>query len=397
MAILQAASGSPELLTEAMLQRFAERAPNYDRENRFFKEDFEEIQRTKYLKMAVPRELGGLGMNLVQVIEQQGRLAYYAHADALALNMHIYWTGVAADLWRAGDKSLEWLLNEAADGAIFAAGHAEPGNDLPLLYSTTTAERVEGGYRFKGRKHFGSLTPVWNWLGLHGQDSSDPANPRIVHVFMPRESTGARVVEVWNALGMRATASEDTVLDNVFIPDRFIARVVPAGFKGVDLFVLGIFAWGLLGFATVYRGLARKVIDLTVEKLKSKKSLALSRSMACHPEVQHSVAQMILEMEAADAQLDRVAADWSNGVDHGPLWGMKIVAAKWRAVESAWKIVDRAFDLGGGFAVFQAAGLERYLRDARLGRIHPANSFLTHELVAKTALGLDPDERPRWG
>jgi len=34
--------------------------------------------------------------------------------------------------------------------------------------------------------------------------------------------------------------------------------------------------------------------------------------------------------------------------------------------------------------------------DARLGRIHPANSFLTHEVVAKTALGIGRDEQPQW-
>ena len=41
--------------------------------------------------------------------------------------------------------------------------------------------------------------------------------------------------------------------------------------------------------------------------------------------------------------------------------------------------------------------LERIWRDARLGRIHPANSALTREFVAKTALGISPDEQPRWG
>ena len=66
--------------------------------------------------------------------------------------MHVYWTGVAADLWRAGDTSLKWLLEEAVRGAVFAAGHAESGNDIPVLLSTTKAERVEGGYRFTGPK-----------------------------------------------------------------------------------------------------------------------------------------------------------------------------------------------------------------------------------------------------
>jgi hypothetical protein len=37
-------------------------------------------------------------------------------------------------------------------------------------------------------------------------------------------------------------------------------------------------------------------------------------------------------------------------------------------------------------------------RDARCGRFHPANTFLTHEIVAtKTALGIDMAEQPRYG
>ena len=99
--------------------------------------------------------------------------------------MHLYWTGVAADLWRAGDKSLEWLLTGAVKGDVYAAGHAEKGNDIPVLLSTTKAEPVKGGYRFTGHKHFGSLTPVWTFLGLHGLDTSDPAAPKVVHAFMP--------------------------------------------------------------------------------------------------------------------------------------------------------------------------------------------------------------------
>ena len=54
-------------------------------------------------------------------------------------------------------------------------------------------------------------------------------------------------------------------------------------------------------------------------------------------------------------------------------------------------------ELAGGFGIFKVAGLERLFRDVRLGRIHPANSFLTHEFVAKTALEINPDEQPRWG
>ena len=388
---------SKATVSEEMLASFASRAAAYDRENRFFEQDFADLRAAKYLLLPVPVEFGGQGMSLAEVCREQRRLAYYAPATALAVNMHLYWIGIAADLWRRGDKSLEWLLHEAANGEIFAAGHAESGNDVPVLVSTAKAERVQGGYRFSGRKHFGSLTPVWTRFGLHGLDTSDPGRPKVVHAFMPRDTPGYKIEDTWDVLGMRATRSEDTILENVFIPDRYVARVVPAGAAGIDLFVLSIFAWALMGFGNVYYGLARRALDQSISALKSKKSVALTRSMAYHAEAQHAIAEMVIELESIGPHLDAIAEDWSRGVDHGAQWPSKIFAAKYRAVEGSWRVVDMALEVAGGFGIFRSAGFERMFRDARLGRIHPANSFLTHEVVAKTALGISLDEQPRWG
>jgi alkylation response protein AidB-like acyl-CoA dehydrogenase len=380
-----------------MLANFAERAAGYDRDNRFVEQDFADLRAAKYLLSPLPAEFGGSGMSLAEVCREQRRLAYHAPATALAMNMHLYWVGVAADLWRRGDKSLEWLLRDAANGEVFAAGHAETGNDVPVLASTTKAERVEGGYRFTGRKHFGSLTPVWTRFGLHGMDVSDPAKPKVVHAFLPRDSAGFRIEETWDVLGMRATRSDDTILENTFVPDQYVVRVVPAGAAGIDLFVLSIFAWALMGFGNIYYGLARRALDQSIAAVKSKKSVALSRSMAYHAEVQHTIAEMVIELESIGPHLEAIAEDWSNGVDHGGQWPMKIFTAKYRAVEGSWRVVDQALEVAGGFGIFRSAGFERMFRDARLGRIHPANSFLAHEVAAKTALGISLDEQPRWG
>jgi alkylation response protein AidB-like acyl-CoA dehydrogenase len=384
------------VLTDGLLAKFRERAPRYDQENRFCQEDFDDLKAAGYLLMAVPGELGGLGMSLAQVARETRRLAMYAPATALCINMHNYWVGLTADLWRSGDKSLEWLLREAAAGEVFAAGHAETGNDIPVMLATTKAEKVSGGYKFTGRKSFGSLTPVWTRLGIHGLDASDPKAPKIVHAFMPRDTKGYAIKETWDVMGMRATRSDDTVLEGAFVPDRYIARVVPAGAAGVDMFVLGIFAWALLNFGNVYYGLATRVRDIIVEHLKSKTSIGLTRSMAHHAEVQHGIAEIVLELEAIGPHLEAIAQDWSQGVQH-PDWPVKIVAAKYHAVEGAFRIVDRAMDLSGGFGMFRKSELERLFRDCRAGRFHPANSALTHELAAKLTLGIDPDESPRWG
>lgn len=373
------------------------RAATYDKENRFFQEDFDELKKAGYLLMAVPEEFGGHGFNLAECGEITRKLAYHAAPTALALNMHVYWTGLVADLWRMGDHSIEWLLREAGEGKVFAAGHSESGNDTPVLYSTTEAKKVDGGYVFTGHKMFGSLTPVWDFLGIHGQDNSDPDNPRVIHAFMPRDTPGYEIREVWDdVLGMRATRSDDTILDGVFVPDKYIVRRLPTGFAGIDPFVLGVFAWALLGFANVYHGLARRVFDMTVSKLQSKKSLSLDRpSMAYHAGIQHDISEMVLELESSEPHIDTIAREWSEGKDYGPAWGVKLVAAKCHVVESAWRLVDKSLDVIGGYGIFPASGFERMIRDARLGRIHPANTYLAREIMAKGMLGLDLDYQPR--
>jgi alkylation response protein AidB-like acyl-CoA dehydrogenase len=383
------------ILSDELLQSFAERCGGYDKANRFFQEDFVDLRDAGYLTMAVPRELGGRGLTLAEVCREQRRLAYYAPATALGINMHVYWVGLVADLWRSGDRSLEWLLKEAMAGEVFNAGHSERGNDLPVLLSTTKAERVDGGFRFTGHKMFGSLAPVYTRFGLHGMWAEAEGGPKIVHAFMPRDTVGCRIVETWDTMGMRATRSDDVVLDGAFVPDKCIARIVPAG--GVDAFVLGIFAWALMGFGNVYCGMAKRAIDLTVPAVRKKTAIAVSRSMAYHPGLQQAVAEMALLFDPIGPHLDAVAGDWSAGVAHGATWPAKIVSAKYHAVTACWRIVDKAMELSGGAGMFRGNELERLFRDARCGGFHPANSFLVHEIVGKTTLGIDLGEQPRWG
>jgi len=385
-----------QVLTDEMLARFDERAPTYDRENRFFDEDFAELKASGYLDVAIPTELGGGGVRLDEYVGLARRLGYHAPATALAVNMHVYWTGVAADLLRAGDESCRFVLERAAAGDVLCALHGEAGNDLPLLLSSASAERVDGGWSISGHKIFGSLSPVWTLGGFHAMDTSDPANPKIVHGFLPRSADGYEIVETWDTLGMRATQSHDTVLDRAFVADENIVLVCPAGFAGAGLFQVGIFAWALMGFASVYYGAAQRAFDITVDRMPKRTSVALTNSMAHHPGVQHNVSEMRISLDACEALLDKVVTDWTNGVPHAD-WPVRLVAARHFIINQAYDIVDRAMDLSGGSAVFKSNRLEQIFRDVRMGRFHPANTMLTHELVGKLVLGVDTDDPVRWG
>jgi alkylation response protein AidB-like acyl-CoA dehydrogenase len=111
--------------------------------------------------------------------------------------------------------------------------------------------------------------------------------------------------------------------------------------------------------------------------------------------VQHQIAEMYLELDAATATVERFVDDWVRGTDHGDAWVPKVYAMKWRAVEAAKRVVDIALDVAGGGAMFTGNELERLYRDVRCGGFHPGNDALTHEVVGKSVLGILADQ-PRW-
>ncbi len=386
---------TPTALPQDVLDGFRARAGELDRANAYFDEDLAELGAAGYLAAAVPTDIGGWGLDLAQLAAAQRRLARYAPATALSMTMHSYWIGAAAELDKLGDPSLRWILEAAAGGEVFAAGHAETGNDIPVLLSTCQATRVEGGYRLNGRKQFGSNGPAWTWLGAHAVDADAPGGPQIVHAFVERTSPGVHVVETWDTLGMRPTQSHDTILDDVFVPDARVGRVAPAG-DPTDPFASVMSIWALSLIAAVYLGIADRALELAVAGARKKTSIAIERgAYAYNPMVQHQVAEMYLELDAAGATLDRFVGDWVAGVDHGDEWGPKLYSTKWRAVEAAKRVVDIALDVSGGAGMFRGNELERLYRDVRCGGFHPANDALTHEMVGKAALGIIAEE-PRW-
>ena len=387
-------------LTEEMLLRFQERAPGYDQQNRFFTEDFEELRASGYLNMAIPRELGGLGMTLAEVSREQRRLGYYAPADALAVNMHLYWTGLAADLWRAGDKSLDGYCGRRRRPApCWPRGTPSRGTTFPCSCSTTRAEYVEGGYRFYGRKRFGSLTPVWTLLGIHGIDTSDPAHPMIVHGFLPRDGEGFKVVETWDTLGMPGHPER-----------RHRARRVRSCPTGTSP---GAFRRRRGGRGCVRPGRLRVGTDRLWEHLL-RAGPPGAGSHGGHGEAEEVHWPLPPDGLPRGGAARRGRDGARDGGDRATPGCRCAGVVRWRGPRAGLGRQDRrgevprgggvvagrgshALELAGGFGIFRQGPFERLFRDARLGRIHPANSMLTHELAAKLTLGINPDEAPRWG
>jgi len=378
-----------EILPDALLERLRGRAAGYDHNNLFFHEDLEELAAAGYLKLFVPVADGGMGLGLEAVAALQQRLATAAPATALAVNMHLVWTGVAHVMAARGEDSLDFVLKEAGKGEVFAFGISEAGNDSMLFDSTTVAEPLpDGGYRFTGRKIFTSLSRGWTRLGTFGKDAkARNGEGELVFGFIHRDEPGHETLDDWDTLGMRASASNTTLLQGAAVPSERIFRKLPVG-PNQDLLIFAIFACFETLLAAVYTGLAERAFMLGIESVKRRVSAKHGgRSFAQDPDIRWKVADAALAMDGIYPQLSAVARDVDNLVDHGAQWFPKLVGLKSRATENARHVVDLAIRVTGGSSYFRGSELERLYRDVLAGIFHPSNDESAHSTVANAWLG----------
>lgn len=374
------------ILPDDLLERIRSRAATVDAENTFPDEDLAELRDAGYLAILVPRELGGSGLGLAEASVLQQRLATAAPATALAINMHLVWTGVAKVLADRGIDTLRFVQEGAVAGEVFAFGISEAGNDLVLFGSDTEASPLaDGGYAFTGTKIFTSLGPVWTQLGLHGLDTTSPDGPRMVYAFVPR--TDAVVTrDDWDTVGMRGTQSRTTRLQGAVAPaDRVVRRLAPG--PQPDPLVFGIFSVFEVLLASVYTGVARRALDLAVDAARSRTSKRTGAPYSQDPDIRWRVAEMALAYDGLLPQLESVARDVDGVVDHGALWFAKLSGLKHRAVTAAKTIVDEAMLVAGGSSYFTRNELSRLYRDVLAGMFHPSDPESAHSTVASAWLG----------
>ena len=284
-----------------------------------------------YLKVALPPEFGGLGCTLRQAACGQRRLARHAPLTALAVSAHLYWTGAAADAYRAGDDSARWILLEAARGALFAAGHGAAGGmaggvagglagtaaggDLQFADPHSRCEPAgESGYRFRDPAVLSSVTPAWDWVAVHAVHSARPAGgrPDAVLAFAGR--------------GSRCT------------PAFRIARVQPAG-SPADVFTTSAIAWGHSILASVQYSDARRAFNAAVAAVDPAPAVA-----GGHPLDQWPVAEAGLRLDAMKAKIAEITHPWPLVPDQAPdLGGQRLISIftmRHEVAEGAARVLD---------------------------------------------------------
>jgi acyl-CoA dehydrogenase len=187
-------------------------------------------------------------------------------------------------------------------------------------------------------------------------------------------SAAVSIENTWRTLGMRGTASNDVVIDNLFIPDANVAFSRKAGEWHPVFQTIATIAFPLI--YAVYLGVAESARDLAVESAKEKPAPDLS--LAGRMDTELRAAQLAHRWMLDTVARNAPSAETVNEV----MIGRNLVA------RHAIATVDLAMELAGGASFYRVRGLERRFRDIQGARFHPLQAGPQARYAGAIALGL---------
>jgi alkylation response protein AidB-like acyl-CoA dehydrogenase len=363
-----------------LLERFAARAEDHDREASFPRQNLAELRELGYLCAAVPAAAGGDERPLADVLLAQREIARACPATALAIGMHHMVLGMeaASQSWPAAARR---AVYEAVveRGATINSISAEPelgspkGGGRPQTRFTPLAA---GGFRVDGHKIYCTMAPALELMMLYGSfdDSGD-----IGRLLVPMDAEGVTIDETWDALGMRATCSHDIRFENVCVGPEALLTRAPLGQQGSGLPM----AWFALQVGAASLGIADGALDAALAFARGRRPTGYAAPIAALPAVRDQLARAALVLDGASAQLQRAADDWDGYPKDRRLMGATIGGAKVAATNAAVDVVDRCHRVVGGAALRRGSALERAYRDVRSGLVNPPIEARALDTIAK--------------
>jgi alkylation response protein AidB-like acyl-CoA dehydrogenase len=349
-----------------------------DLTGQFPHENYQVLRDLGYLRGPVPAELGGLGATLVESVGAQRILGSACASTALAVNMHLFQVGAAAEGWRANGANEPALRRIVEEGIVLASTGAEA--IVAGEWDTSTVATPDGdGYRITGRKYFCSQADAMDVVRVNAKDSQ---TGDILVVAVPTAAAGVSVDRTWDTMGMRATASHDLVLEDVAVPTSAVSARLPAAGPAWDSAFARAIRWFLTLVSGVYVGIADRAKDEAYAALgkgnnSTFRAAALTEEMVGRMEVAHARAGWLLDAGAAQVADE---ADLVSGM-------ITAIVTKEEATAAAAEVVDHAVTIVGGRSYFRASVMERLVRDMRAARFHPPSAPVSHQMIGIHRLG----------
>jgi alkylation response protein AidB-like acyl-CoA dehydrogenase len=362
-------------------------AEEIERARRITEPLLEELHAARLFRMLYPASVGGDEVEPAIYIEAVGELA---RADG-----SVGWCVSIANSIGLFAPYLDLEAARTVFGDMRATCAWGPPNDCRGI-------AVPGGYRVTGRWDFASGCRHATWMGAHGTvvepDGSlrlnDAGRPVVRTWLFPVED--AVLLDNWDPIGLRGTASESYTVEDLFVPEEFTGtredptlRREPGplyAFPQQTLYSVGI--------ASVALGIARGMLDAFVE-LASRKTPRGTGRLADNAVIQAEVARAEARLGAARCYLiDTVSEIYRRAGPSAPIDVPDRARARLagsHAITSAVSVADYTYKAAGVDAIFPGSPFERRFRDIHTLSQQIQSRDAHYETVGQVLLGNPPE------
>ncbi len=353
-----------------------------DRDGQFASKQIEILQQAGYTALTVPKEFGGHGATLYQMLLAQECLAEGDPSSALVLGWHLGITLSLHDTKAWPDELYADLCRKAVNGkALVNSCASEPITGSPSRGGrpSTTATPVEGGYRITGKKTWSTGSQMLSHIMVTAYIKD---LDRIGEFLVLAGSPGLSIDETWDSIAMRGTGSHTLVLQDVFVPTERALDIVAVGQRTKRSSDGG--GW-MLHIPATYLGIANAARKYAINYAVTYAPNSLDKPISSVPHVRDKIGRMEVLRQTARTLLYDTARRYEEAqpdvrMQMRPDLGL----AKYVATNAAVQIVDLAMRIVGGNSLLQTTPLERYYRDVRAGLHNPPMDDNTlHQLTER--------------
>lgn len=309
------------------------------------------------------------------------------------------------------DASTAWCVAQAS-GCSLAAAYLDPdvardifGGPGAVLSWGPVGQKVravivDGGYRVSGTWPYASGSRHARWLAGHCPIVDADGKPQMWPDGKPMERTllfpksSATVHDVWHVVGLKGTGSDSYTVDDVFVPASYSFTRESSDDRRESGPLYRFTTYQLFGvsFAGVALGIARAALDAFIAVAASKVPMLAAKPLRDSASVQLQVAQAEARLQASRAlvfqTLDQM---WKTAVS-GKAFSLQQRAmlrlAAVHAVHQCREVVETAYHLAGGTAIFEDQAFERRMRDIHAVTQQVQSQISNFEVAGQVLLGL---------
>jgi butyryl-CoA dehydrogenase len=366
-----------ELAREFARNEIEPHAAAWDREHRFDRELYAKLAELGLMGTCIPEEYGGAGADFpsyVLVLEELSR------ADAgVGVTVAVHTSAVTLPLLAFGsDEQRSRFVPPLARGehlGAFALTEPEAGSDAGAL--RTRAEPEGDGWRITGAKQWITNGRYAGTFLLFARTDATSATARGISAFV-LDAADVRVTRDEEKLGLNSSVTNDIVVEGALVGRDRLLHEEGRGFRVAMATLDG----GRIGIAAQALGIAQAAYD--VARAYAKERHAFGRPIAHFQAIQHKLADMSTEIDAARLLVYRAAWLKQNDRPHTEA-GAK---AKLFASEMARRQTGEAIQILGGYGYTKEFPVERYYRDAKITEIYEGTSEIQRLVIAREILGM---------